>query len=46
MKDIYKMNKAELIQYFKELQPCIRWNFESLDEKNLIECILMHFSHN
>ena len=45
MKDISKMTKSELISYFKELQPCLRWDLNQMTEYELKECIMMHFSN-
>ena len=44
MKAIEIMSKSELIEYLKELQPTLRWNFNEMPEMELRECIRMHFS--
>ena len=46
MKNIDSMSKLELIQYFKELQPSLRWKLDYFSERGLKECIKMHFSSN
>lgn len=45
MKNLQLMGKSELIEYLKELQPCLRWDFNQMTEYELKECIMMHFSN-
>ena len=45
MKDLSIMSITELRAYFRELQPSLRWDLESLTRVELIELIQMHFSN-